>query len=212
MFSSNVAKMNETRAVIFLLKFLEFVLCTLCMGLHILGILNEDTSFTHDVYCCGIFITFTFHSVIGCIAIYTGIALPLLLEIIVNAMASLLFIVASIVPMVKVQNDPLLVQLDDQDELHHPYFIISRGQSFFSLQTAILFAMHALLLLDLLHINESKLDEDNAANQPLQLKFFPYRFCLWLQKVAPNSYTSKMLQKMESVFEIHSGQWINRTI
>lgn len=176
-------RMNEHHAVIFTLKLFEFILCTVCLCIHVIGINYIDEPLPHDVLSCGIFVCFLFHSLIGCVSILLNIPAPLLLEAIINSLASISFVGTSIASMIYAENDGHLMFMTDTAELKHPFFIVCRRQSVYALVTAILFGMHATLEWDMFAIAEciEGIDVDKA-KQPLHLHFLPWRIYKWLMR------------------------------
>lgn len=207
---SKHVKMLESKAVIFTLKFIEFVLCSLCLAFHIRGIHYTREPIPHDVLSCGIFVCFMFHSLIGCIGIILSVSVPLLLDTIVDSIASVLFLISSIILMVYVENDEHLMFLTDDEEVTHPFFILCRRQSVYALITSTLYAMHASLGWDMYFISERH-DGDDAdeATQPMQLHFLPFRFCVWLGNRTDNACIASLVKRIEITRTVPNASRVN---
>lgn len=195
-------KMRERFAVLFSLKFFEFLLCLLCLIVHIVGIQYREESMPHDVVACGVFGCFLFNSLIGCVGVVLSVNVPLLLETIVDSAASIFFLICSITSMIYVENDEHLMFMTGKEESEHIFFVNCRRQSVFALVTSTLFAMHASLGWDQYFISE-RINDDSVeeARQPLVIHFLPFRFCMWLGNRTKNAYVMTMAQRVQTYFQ-----------
>lgn len=190
--------MREEKAVLFSLKLCEFVSCSLCLTSHIIGVGQVTEQLPHDVLSCGIFFCFIFNSLMGGLSIVFSLAVPLLLEAIVNSIASILFLIDSIISMVYAENDEHLMFLTDDEEHQHPFFITCRRQSTFAMLTSALLSMHASLNWDMYFISERIDDCENNAKQPITLHFLPFRICMWLRNRTNNQRIAALVQRSTS--------------
>lgn len=186
------------------------------MGIHINGYLDTVEPFPHEMFSCGIYFGFMFYTLIGCIAICFGMTISMLLELIVNISGALLFLIASIVTMMHVENDYHLMYLTDREELTHPFFVKSRQQSFISLFTGFIFALHATIICDMLCITK-RIDTDeyiDEARQPIQLYFFPYHLFNWIKmKMAKyTTWADTESERIDFSFEIRTDRNIDRVL
>lgn len=191
-------RIKEKSIVIFTLKFFELILCSLCLSFHIVGIHHDQEPLPHDVLSCGIFFAFILHALIGCLGIVLNVATPLLLDAIVDSIASALFLIVAIISMVHAENDDHLMFLTDDEEVNHPFFVICRRQSVYSLVTSTMFGMHASIDWDMFFIAERVEESVDEARQPIQLHFLPFRFCVWLGNRTDNAYIAAILKHIDS--------------
>lgn len=205
--------MNENRASILLLKFMEAVFCLICFIIHINGYSYEDKPLPHGIIYCGTYFGFLMHTVFGVLLITLNVPLSLVVEAISSTMASTLFVATAFETMVDVENDAHLSLLNDKEELAHPFFIVSRIQSIFSLITGFIFAMHSTLMWDMLCITERDTNKADDAYQPLQLHFFPYDVYRFIAKFDPeNLHRQNLDERIDFSDEIRSNRNIDRII
>lgn len=162
------------------------------MTIHIVGFSDYGEPFPHLLIMCGTYFAFFIISFFTCFGMYyqcivkghcliivlcvctvlcIGATVPLIVDVIVNSLATICFIATSMLSMAQAENDYHLMYLTDHEEEHHRFFYMNRYQSIASLFTGLWYLMHTVLVLDVLCITEPNIVEPDDAYQPLQLGF-----------------------------------------
>lgn len=156
-----------------LFKFIEFVLGAICLGLHVKGVGDELEPMPHIVFYCGTFFGFTLIAIIGVLSILLRRPTTPIVEVIVNALGALAFIIASVVGMYHAEIDFHLMYLSDFEEPNHPFFRNCKQQSIASLTTGLVYLLHCIFAVDMACIKGHGLvDAKNVeAVKPMRLYF-----------------------------------------
>nr|XP_029715691.1 uncharacterized protein LOC115259298 [Aedes albopictus] len=121
----------------------------ICVGIRVFGSQDKSEPLPNDMFFCGIFVGFAVISaasfVITCCRLCK---VNYVTEAVVSLFGFLAFVVCGFRAMYHVENDLHLRFLTDKQERSHKFFVVSRLESIFSMQTAGLFLVHGVLMCD----------------------------------------------------------------
>ncbi|XP_061393192.1 uncharacterized protein LOC133328666 [Musca vetustissima] len=162
--------------VSFLFKFMESILCLICLTYHSRGFLSVNFVQSHYIYCL-VFGGFTLMAMCGCLSIClkeTNNTNPWW-EVVLNVLAAVCFFGVSLDSMYHAEKDFYLTYLisqqqdyeDDDDENvdePHSFFKYSKVQSIAALYCGSLFLLHSIIAFDFaLHQQQQRgNDEDDS--------------------------------------------------
>lgn len=148
---SNLFKshISQTEQVWLVLHFIELVTTVMAVYYHLYGILENHTEpLTHDMFCCGISMTFLIYCFLDIVRILTGGYASFLFMMLVELFAAASFYIISIISMYYLEKDFHLQYLDKMQEDLHPFFSHNKYQSCASLASATFHLLHGCLLAD----------------------------------------------------------------
>lgn len=120
----------------------------ICVGIRIFGIRNETEPLPRGMFFCGVFLGFTIVSVFFFVIVCCRICkVSYVAEAAVSTMGFIAFATCGFLAMYHVEKHTHLI---DKKGWYHKLFILSRLESIFSMQSAGLFLVHGVLVLDIM--------------------------------------------------------------
>lgn len=194
-----------------LFKFIEFVLGAICLGLHVNGVGDELEPMPHIVFYCGTFFGFTLIAIIGVLSILLRRPTTPIVEVIVNALGALAFIIASVVGMYHAEIDFHLMYLSDFEEPNHPFFRNCKQQSIASLSAGLVYLLHCIFAVDMACVKgHGMVDAKNAeAVKPMRLYFICKPIHRKLEDIRWFRIYADMDSQLQPAEEPHRKEGIN---
>ncbi|XP_055546296.1 uncharacterized protein LOC129730762 [Wyeomyia smithii] len=184
------------------MKFLETIWSLTCCALHVLSALEESEPTKLEIFCA-IYVICAIVSFLKLIFIGCGCCkIHYRSEEIISLTGFMICAVSGFITMYRVEQDIHMQYLTDKEEWYHKFFVYSRFESIFAMQTSGLFLIHGVLVLDLTGeldkifgklengaILENSNNRDAEAYRRLQLNPFWISALKWFQHVV-NSIAS----------------------
>ncbi|XP_062550868.1 uncharacterized protein LOC134215763 [Armigeres subalbatus] len=166
-------ELEKEKQAILGLKFLEIIWCVICIGIRAVGVHDDLEPFPHEMFFCGVYVGYALISVFFFVIVCCGYCkVNYVIEAVVSLAGFVAFAACGFRAMYHVEEDVHMRFLTDKGEWYHEFFIISRLESIFSMQTAGIFLVHGILMLDVLH-GRNKEDYEQLRLVPFWVP--PYR-------------------------------------
>ncbi|XP_029734526.2 uncharacterized protein LOC115269870 [Aedes albopictus] len=130
------------------LKFLEATWSMICVGIRVFASQDKSEPLSNEMFFGGVFLGFAIISALSFVITCRLGKVNYVADAVLSLLGLLAFVVCGFKAMYYVENDIHLRFLTDKQEKSHKFFIVSRLESIFSMQTAGLFLVHGMLMLD----------------------------------------------------------------
>lgn len=163
--------MSSNLKVFCMLRSVEALLSLSGAVIHLVAFTDPAEPTTYEVTILMVFLGFLGINIAEIYFMCSRKAFSVKREEIVPFIGFVLFIYASIMPMVNFENDPHIQSMTDAQEHQHPYFLYNCDQSLTALFNSLIFVMHSLFAIDIFYNSDgSFVTQDDA-----RLYCFPLR-------------------------------------
>lgn len=180
------------KEVFFVFRLIEICFGMVCFGAHICGVIIHE-KIRHIMIFCGTYFGFSYCALILNIGLFFNNNIPLILEMTVTSLATVSYLISSVLTMYFAEKDTHLMFLSAIEEALHPFFYISRIQSTTALIAGMFFLLHFLLAADKYFVKGTKKIDEFEKYEESDIHFVTRERKIFL-KIMPNSWRDRLIQ------------------